>query len=278
MAHTLPDAKYPNDVWGQWGWEFRRFDQTMSKDCSTALLAAANTALPFSKSKGIIDIGCGRGGNISALLSTFDTVLPTNVPITAIDSSPGMIDQIKQRLQGDYPSWTHIKTEVQDITNLSEIKDDSFTHVLSGFTLYFLPPAALQEAYRVTAPGGILATNSMASNTWWEMMSTISLIKPEFKLPGLPAGWTTVASMTETLKNAGLKDVEVTEMEIGLPYEDADEMAKFLIRVMPYIGPMTSGFTAEERVRWEGLVADWVRRECKGGKMGGVALVGVGRK
>lgn len=109
-------------------------------------------------------------------------------------------------------------------------------------------------------------------------MSTISLIKPEFKLPGLPAGWTTVASMTETLKNAGLKDVEVTEMEIGLPYDDADEMAKFLIRVMPYVGPMTSGFTAEERVRWEGLVADWVRRECKGGKMGGVALVGVGRK
>lgn len=250
----------------------------MQKDCSIALIDAANTALPFSKSKGILDIGCGRGGNISALLSTYDTALPANLPVTAIDSSPGMIDQIKQRLEQDYPSWTHVKAEVQDVTSLSEIKDDSFTHVLSGFTLYFLPPGALQEAYRVTAPGGILATNSMASNSWWDMMSTISLIKPEFKLPPLPDAWTSVAKMTETLQNAGLKDVEVTEMEIGLPYEDADEMAKFIIKVMPYTERMTSGFTAEEKVRWEELCADYLRKECKGGKMPGVALIGVGRK
>lgn len=250
----------------------------MSKHCSTALLAAANAALPFSQSNGIIDIGCGRGGNVSALLSTYGTVIQTDVPIMAIDSSPGMIDQVKQRLEQDNPSWTHIKTEVQDTTNLSNIEDISFTHVLSGFTLYFLPPAALEEAYRVTVPGGILATNSMASNSWWDMMSTISLIKPEFKLPGLPKAWTTVAAMTETLQNAGFKDVEVREMEIGLSYDDADEIAKFIIRVMPYTAGMTSGFTAEERVRWEGLCGEWVRRECKGGKMGGVALVGVGRK
>jgi hypothetical protein len=110
------------------------------------------------------------------------------------------------------------------------------------------------------------------------MMSTISLIKQEFKLPELPKAWATVEAMTETLQNAGLEDVEVREIEIGLPYEDADEMAKFIIRTMPYTAGMTSGFTGEEKVRWEGLCGEWVRRESKGGIMGGIALVGVGRK
>lgn len=250
----------------------------MSKTCSATLLAAADTVLPFSQSKGVIDIGCGRGGNISTLITSYGTAMPSDVPIVAIDSSPGMIDQIQKRLKQDHPTWSHVKTEARDVTSLFDIEDGSFSHVLSGFTLYFLPPTALQEAYRITAPDGILATNSMASVSWWRMMSTISLIKPEFKLPDLPPAWTTIAAMTETLQNAGFKDVEVKETEIELPYEDADEMAKFIIRVMPYTAGMTSGFTAEERVKWEGLCGDWIRSECKGGKMGGTALVGVGRR
>lgn len=250
----------------------------MSKDTSTALLAAANKALPFSQSKGIIDIGCGRGGNICGFLSTYGTAMPSDVPITAIDSSPGMIDQIQQRLIQDHPTSTRIKTEIHDTTNLSTFSDASFTHVLSGFTLYFLPPTALQEVYRIITPGGILATTSMASTSWWEMMSTISLIKPDFKLPNLPEAWKTVPAMTETLQNAGFKDVEVRELEIGLPFEDVEEMVRFVIRTMPYTAGMTSGFSEEERARWEGLCVEWVGRECKGGKMGGLALVGVGRK
>jgi ubiquinone/menaquinone biosynthesis C-methylase UbiE len=167
----------------------------MSKESSIALLAAATT-LPFSQSEAIIDIGCGRGGIIDALLSTYDTAIQPDIHITDIGASPGMIDQIKQRLIQDYPSWAHVQTEVLDTKNLSTLEDSSFNHVLSGFTLYFLPPEALQEAYRITAPGGILATNSMASVSWWEMYSTISLIKPEFKLPDLPKMWFTVAAMT----------------------------------------------------------------------------------
>lgn len=249
----------------------------MSKDCSTALLAAANTVLPFSQSKSVLDIGCGRGGNISALLSTYGTSVPS-VPITAIDSSPGMIDQIQQRLKEEHPTWTSVKTEIRDTTDLSGFEDNSFSHVISGFTLYFLPPKALEEAYRVTSPGGVLATNAMGSTSWWNMMSTISLIKPDFKLPGMPEAWNTVAAMTKTLQNVGLKDVEVKEMEIGLPYEDADEMAIFIIRTMPYTDMMTSGFTGKERTRWKAFCGDWVRKECEGGKMRGTAFVGVGRK
>jgi ubiquinone/menaquinone biosynthesis C-methylase UbiE len=249
----------------------------MSKDCSNAIITAANTSLPFSQSKGVIDIGCGRGGVLFALLTTHNRDLPTDVPITAIDASPGMIDQL-QHLKQEHPELTRLKAEVQDANNLSEFKDGSFTHVLSAFTIYFLPPTALQEAYRITAPGGSFTTSSFGQTSWWDMMSTISLIKPEFVLPDLPEAWKTTKAMTETMLNAGFKDVVVKEVRVGMPYEDAEEMVKFLNRTMPYTAMMTSGFTDEEMVRWEGLCVEYLKRECPGGKMGGLALVGVGRK
>jgi len=109
-------------------------------------------------------------------------------------------------------------------------------------------------------------------------MSTISLIKSKFKLPDLPKAWGTVAAMTKTLQNAGFKDVQVTKIEIGLLFEDADKIAKFIIRTMPYTARMTSSFTGDERIRWEGLSGEWVKREYKGGKIGGIALVGISKK
>lgn len=81
-----------------------------------ALVKHANSTLPFSKAKAIMDIGCGPGTVVGELISTYGPDIPKDARIIAAVLSPGMVEQVRQRQLQD-PTWARIEPAVYNATD-----------------------------------------------------------------------------------------------------------------------------------------------------------------
>jgi ubiquinone/menaquinone biosynthesis C-methylase UbiE len=152
MSRKDPSRKYHNRVAHQYDhiyddvyWEFH--DEITWRSIKPHL--PRNTASPC------IDLGCGTGKWGAKLLKT-------GFPTTFLDHAPGMIDQVKLKVDSLGPKAKHATLLVADIIDLSMLPADHFELVLAmgdPLSICSNPARAVREMYRIVRPGGtVIAT------------------------------------------------------------------------------------------------------------------------
>jgi SAM-dependent methyltransferase len=128
---------------------------------------------------------------------------------------------------------------------------DSCDSSLAQLVVVFLndAPLAARELARVTRPGGIVAT-CMWEVEGVEMMNALNEIRRRLR----PGGWSPAteyrdeASLRSLFREAGLRDVETTRLEVSVEYDTVDELWEPAIHVGGPGGPAVDAFTPEQLV------------------------------
>jgi SAM-dependent methyltransferase len=112
----------------------------------TRLIALLDTFSPFSAATRILDVGCGPGNGISAIISSFHGVLPSHAQLLATDFSSGMVEIVTrtrasklEELQEDTTekqAWEKVQPLVLNAMDLSPLLDASISHIIANFVFF----------------------------------------------------------------------------------------------------------------------------------------------
>ncbi|KAH8922893.1 S-adenosyl-L-methionine-dependent methyltransferase [Atractiella rhizophila] len=118
--------------------------------------------LPF-EGLNILDNACGTGV-ITALIKNEKHF--ENVEITATDISQAMLHILDGRIKEE--GWNNVSTKVADAMDL-KLPSNTFSHALTNFCFMMVPEPvkAIQEAIRVTKPGGVIGFTTWNSLGWF---------------------------------------------------------------------------------------------------------------
>ncbi|KAM0755804.1 S-adenosyl-L-methionine-dependent methyltransferase [Meredithblackwellia eburnea MCA 4105] len=179
----------------------------------------------------ILDNAAGGGIVIKKLFSISTKPGIERIEIHATDKVPGMVDRVKARSEQE--GWG-AKAQVADALDLP-FTDSTFDYVFTNFFFqYALPKAddAVRETIRVLKNGGTTAFSVWKEVGWLkafqEAAPTVT-IPPVFTAPS----WTTSEPIKAKLVELGLKDVQVDEIRLGTPADDAKSLVAFLREWMP---------------------------------------------
>lgn len=161
---------------------------------------------------------------------------------------------------------------------MTELEDESFSHVLSNFALYFLNASAQKESYRILTKGGVFVSSYMVKAQWMELLRPISIVRPEKKIPDGYEAFDNPGVVKGIFEAAGFEDYEQVEILVWCKFEDAAEFVDFNLASMPFLNPITADLTTEEKRKWRELMVEYVEREFPDKVLKGKAIVGVGRK
>jgi ubiquinone/menaquinone biosynthesis C-methylase UbiE len=165
-----------------------------------------------ANSENILEIACGTGQVTRLLKEKF-----SNAKITATDINPDMLSVAKNVVgEGGNVEW-----KVMDAQEL-DFPDNTFDCVICQFGIMFFPDKqkAVNEAYRVLKPGGKYIFNT------WDSMDNLPVSKlsndtvvsffkddpPQFFK--IPFSMYEPAEMETLLKNAGFKNISVTNIKL----------------------------------------------------------------
>jgi SAM-dependent methyltransferase len=129
--------------------------------------------------------------------------------------------------------------------------DASFDSSLAQLVVIFMNDAPLgaRELARVTRPGGVVAT-CMWLVEGVGMMQPLNEVRKRFR----PGGWSPATeyrdepSLRALFEEAGLRDVETTQLEVSVEYETVDELWEPAIHAGGPGGPAVDEFTPEQLV------------------------------
>lgn len=253
------------------------------------MVKEANAAYPFSSASAIMDIGCGPGQITGQLLKAHGADLPNSSRIVASDFSSGMLEQIQARKataieNGDSP-WSKVEIVQCDAANLSPFSDNSASHALAGLVLFMVPEprTALKEIFRVLTDqngGGVLALSSWQGSEWMELLSFPSKVRPEKSVPKMPPGWGSVEAVRGELEATGFRDTDVHTVDTYMPFDDYDEIARFVLTQFPGMSKMTEDLTSEEMEKVLNMAVEYLKTNHPSvpSRMKGTAIVGIARK
>jgi len=180
--------------------------------------------------------------------------------------------------RGEKEGWKGVEYKILDAAKMTDLEDESSSHILSNFALYFLPAEGLKESYRVLQKGGVLVSSYMTEAPWMVLLSPISVVRPDKAIPSGYEVFGKPGVVKGTIESAGFKDYEEVEIPVWVNFEDAREIVEFVSGNMPFLPAMTADFTEVERKKWKELMVEFVEREYPDKVLRGKALVVVGRK
>ena len=191
------------DNWGSAADVYASLVERVTHPPVEELISCLNSVRPFSApNTHVLDNGCGTGVLTKALNSQFPNAL-----IIAADLSPGMVEVIERK------KLKNVRTMVLDATDLHPFQPGTFTHVLSTFVIQFVPDPlrAMNEMYRVTAPGGVVGLGTWGKldmNEPWT--DACRRFEPNYTSPnyGLVEGWSTEEQVKAQMEKAGCREVE----------------------------------------------------------------------
>ena len=198
----------------------------------------------------VLEIACGTG----ALTLPLRERLPASVELVATDLSPGMLAYARARLQGRAGiSWR--EADAQQLP----FGDGAFGAVACAFGFMFCPDrqAALREARRVLAPGGLLAF------TVWDRiednphaLANARVVEarcpddPQMKFR-TPYEMSDEAALQDLLLAAGFTDVMIATRRLPIRGVDPHALASGQIRGTP-----RSALLAERGVSLDDVIAE----------------------
>lgn len=253
------------------------------------MAVAANTAYPFSSASTVLDIGTGPGQIPSAILQAYGTSLPASSRLVASDFAVGIIEQLELRKKSEVENgdtlWAKLETKICDATDLSSFADGSVSHAFAGFVLFMVPQArvALGEIHRVLTDqngGGFFALSSWQHSEWAELMGFVSKVRPDKFMPQFPSTWSTVEGLRGELEATGFREVQVYPVDTYMPFEDHDEIARYILTEFPVMKRLTGDMTRQELEKTRDLMVEYIksRHPVAPSRLVGTALVGIGRK
>lgn len=180
--------------------------------------------------------------------------------------------------RGEKEGWENVKYKILDARKMTEIEDESCSHVFSNFCLYFLDEAAQSESYRVLKKGGVFISTYMTKAQWMELLTPLSVVRPEKKIPGGFEAFGNPGVVKGIFEAAGFIDYKEVEIPVWCKFEDAGEIVDIVVDSMPFLNPMLVDLTVEERKQWRSLMIEWVEKNCPDRVLKGKGIVGIGRK
>ncbi|MCP4038304.1 MAG: class I SAM-dependent methyltransferase [bacterium] len=152
-----------------------------------AAVAAVAASKPGDR---VLEVGCGTG-TVTQLL------LGRGADVTAIDQSPEMLEQAKQRLAGD--SGASVRFIEQTAAEIDGMADASCDAIVLSLSLSDMSPSerayVLREAGRLLAPGGRLVAadevHAPAGGQRW--------LQRLWRFPQAVLGWLLVGSLSQPI-------------------------------------------------------------------------------
>lgn len=178
--------------------EFRGADATFSR-----MRDAYFDELPLGSARTVLDVGCGTGVEVRALLARPDFV----GRVVAVDQSPALLERAR-RLAAQEVVQERLDLVVGDAHRL-EAGDGAFDVVIAHTLVSHLadPPMALREMARVIRPGGTVAVfdGDYASWTWSHPDPVLAAAMDEGFRSAVVANPRVMREMPSLLREAGLK-------------------------------------------------------------------------
>ena len=253
------------------------------------MIKAGDAAYPFSSALTVLDIGCGTGQVMSEVLKAHGSELPSSSRLVASDLSPGMIEQVQIRkaaeIEKGNTSWSKAETVVCNATDLSKFPDSSVSHALAGFVLFMVPQprTALKEIQRVLTNqngGGFFALSSWLGSEWLDLMSFSNKVRPDKPILQMLPPWNTIEGVRGELEATGFRDIDVHLVETFWPFDDYDEIARYILTQFPGMSKMTADMSREELENVRDLMVKHIiaKHPSVPGRLTGTAIIGLGRK
>ncbi|KIM95673.1 hypothetical protein OIDMADRAFT_59456 [Oidiodendron maius Zn] len=287
---SQPHINSSNDEWNKFAPSFMKL-ATDGPGVAPAqnMVKVAAEVFPFSSASAILDIGCGPGQVTAAALEAHGLELPETARVVALDLSPVMIQQVENRKKTEIENgatlWNKVEPMICNCTDLSAFPDNSVSHAFAAFVLFMVPQArvALDEIRRVLTNengGGIVALSSWQGSEWMELIGFVTKVRPEKSAPKMPPTWATLEGIRGELEATGFRDIEVHTVEAFMPFNNYDEIARFILTQFPGMNKMTSDMSREELEKVRNLMVEFIksRHPVAPGRLTGTAIVGVGRK
>lgn len=245
MSNNQQQSEFWNGATGQRWVTFSDRLDAMLEPFADLILEASN----INPEETVLDIGCG-GGALSLLAAqTAESVL-------GVDISKPLVSLAEARAKG--VELTNFHREDAAIISLQEKRDV----VISRFGVMFFsdPVGAFANIRKQVKPDGRMVFacwQSPMKNLWAKapLEAAMPFFKdppppPEPNAPG-PFAFADSEYLTDTLKNAGWKTVELTDWtgEIRLPGEDAEDTAAFMMEMGPLSKIMKDQDLDEKRVQ-----------------------------
>jgi len=168
----------------------------------------------------VLDVGCGTG----ALSSTLARMTRA-AKIVGIDLSAAFIEAARSKITDP-----RVTIELGDAQNLP-YADASFDRCLALLTVNFIPdaPKAAKEMRRVTKSSGVVATtvwdgnraNELQNCLWNAAIAIDPTVKP---FSGRPGSYGSAEALSSLLTDAGLTDIEVTDLTMPCQFSSFDEL------------------------------------------------------
>ncbi|KAK1706343.1 uncharacterized protein CLUP02_12967 [Colletotrichum lupini] len=205
-----------------------------SQLCQTVSSASAST-----KTIQVMDMCCGTGV-VSSYIQKMMRELPgqqrERVRLTSADSSEAQLGVVKEKIGRE--GWVGCEVRQVDIMDMS-FPPDQFDVVIVAMALMLVadPYTSLNECYRVTKPGGTLATSTWVTEGW--IPDTRDAVR-DLALPGQPpvswpqssieltslwgpGAWESPSFVKSMFTAAGFVDVEVDVVTKWVPFSGVDE-------------------------------------------------------
>lgn len=193
-----------------WGLHAADWADIQEPQCARAYHAVFDKAVVGSETR-LLDAGCGAGMALCLAAELGATV-------SGIDASAALLEVARERL----PGATLAHGDLEDVP----YQDDAFD-VVTGFNSFQFaadPVVALQEARRVTRPGGRVFVITWGDPTGMEAAALVAALKP--LLPPPPPGAAGPFALSERGKlaelatTAGLVALEVFDVDVPWSYPD----------------------------------------------------------
>lgn len=256
-------APAPTAIRDAWEAVADGFDRRMTPRTMTIGQHVADL-LPLGPGVRVLDVGAGSGGlSIPAARTGADVV--------AVDVSPTMVERLRAR--ADAEGLSRLEARVGDGMALG-LEDDSVDVAMSlnGVSLFPDLAGGLGELIRVTRPGGEVALVLFGPLPEVEpiafFLGALRAVAPDRLPPPTaplpPFRLASPGALPRTLRDAGLRDVSVTEVVWEPSFTSADDLYDAMLASNPIAGALSAGLTPSQ-VGEARQVLDGMLRERSGG-------------
>jgi ubiquinone/menaquinone biosynthesis C-methylase UbiE len=192
----------------------------------------------------VMDVGCGDG-------TTAIPMARLGANVLGVDIARNLVNAGNDRVKNE--GIENCTFQEGDVTNLSEIKDQSFDLVVSIFGAMFAPRPldVAKELVRVTAPGGrIIMGNWIPGDP--TLVAQILKISSSYTPPPpegfvSPMMWGVESNVIDRFTQAGILKENISFQRDTYTFNASSSPAEFVDLFRNYYGPTMNAFDAAEK-------------------------------